>query len=86
MGFQITDRFSFMRFLGLRSYDKVPDSNTIWRFRQHLTQGDVVKELFERFGKELNKHSLIVNRKNTSKSRTRVWVYASKHRRGIHQN
>ena len=62
MEFQITDRFSFMRFLGLRSYDKVPDSNTIWTFREHLKQGDIVKELFERFGKELNKQGLIVNK------------------------
>ncbi len=28
MAFQLTDRFSFMRFLGLHSYNKVPDSNT----------------------------------------------------------
>jgi transposase, IS5 family len=62
MEFQITDRFSFMRFLGLRSYDKVPDSNTIWNFRENLKAGDVVKELFNRFGKELNKQGLIVNK------------------------
>lgn len=62
MEFQITDRFSFMRFLGLRSCDKVPDSNTIWTFREHLKEGDVVKALFERFGKELNKQGLIVNK------------------------
>ena len=62
MEFQITDRFSFMRFLGLRSCDKVPDRNTIWTFREHLKEGDVVKELFERFGKELNKQGLIVNK------------------------
>lgn len=54
MEFQITDRFSFMRFLGLRSYDKVPDSNTIWNFRENLKAGDVAKELFNRFGKEFN--------------------------------
>lgn len=62
MEFQITDRFSFMRFLGLRSCDTVPDSNTIWTFRERLKEGDVVKELFERFGKELNKQGLIVNK------------------------
>jgi IS5 family transposase len=62
MEFQITDRFSFMRFLGLRSCDTVPDSNTIWTFRERLKEGDVVKELFERFGKELNKHGLIINK------------------------
>ena len=60
--FQITDRFSFMRFLGLRCYSKVPDSNTVWTFREHLKQGDMVKELFDRFSKELNKRGLIVNK------------------------
>ena len=60
--FQITDRFSFMRFLGLRSCDKVPDSNTVWTFREHLKEGDVVRALFERFNKELNKHGLVVNK------------------------
>ena len=62
MEFQITDRFSFMRFLGLRSYDKVPDCNTIWTFRERLKEGDVIKELFDRFGKELNKQGLIINK------------------------
>jgi transposase, IS5 family len=62
MEFQITDRFSFMRFLGLRSCDKVPDSNTIWNFRERLKCDDVVRQLFERFGKELNKRGLIVNK------------------------
>lgn len=62
MEFQITDRFSFMRFLGLRSCDKVPDSNTIWHFRERLNEGDVIKELFDRFTKELTKQGLIVNK------------------------
>jgi IS5 family transposase len=62
MEFQLTDRFSFMRFLGLRSCDKVPDSNTIWTFRERLTEDDVVKQLFDRFDKELNKQGLIVNK------------------------
>jgi IS5 family transposase len=35
--FQIQDRLSFMRFLGLRLGDRVPDAKTIWLFREHLT-------------------------------------------------
>lgn len=62
MEFQITDRFSFMRFLGLRSYNKVPDSNTIWNFREQLKQDGMMESLFERFGKELNKQGLIINK------------------------
>jgi len=53
--FQIQDRLSFMRFLGLGLGDKVPDSKTIWLFREHLTQAKAVENLFVRFDKHLNK-------------------------------
>lgn len=62
MEFQITDRFSFMRFLGLRTCSKVPDRNTIWHFREQLKKDDVVGQIFERFHKELQKQNLIVNK------------------------
>lgn len=62
MEFQITDRFSFMRFLGLRTCSKVPDQNTIWYFREQLKEGDVVRQLFERFHHVLEKQNLIVNK------------------------
>ena len=32
--FQIRDRLSFMRFLGLSLNDRVPDAKTIWDFRK----------------------------------------------------
>ena len=35
--YQINDRTSFKDFLGLSSGDKVPDSRTIWLFRERLT-------------------------------------------------
>jgi transposase, IS5 family len=62
MEFQITDRFSFMRFLGLRTCSKVPDQNTIWNFREQLKEADAVKALFDRFHRELEKQNLIVNK------------------------
>ena len=62
MEFQITDRFSFMRFLGLRTCSKVPDQNTIWNFREQLKEGDTVKKLFDRFHGELQNQGLIVNK------------------------
>ncbi|SJM34850.1 transposase (fragment) [Mesorhizobium delmotii] len=37
--FQIQDRLSFMRFLGLGLGDNVHDAKTILLFREHLTQG-----------------------------------------------
>jgi IS5 family transposase len=53
--FQIQDRLSFMRFLGLGFDDKVPDAKTIWLFREHLTQAKAVETLFARFDRHLAK-------------------------------
>jgi len=53
--FQIQDRLSFMRFLGLGLGDRVPDAKTIWLFREHLTQANAVENLFARFDKHLTK-------------------------------
>jgi IS5 family transposase len=33
---QISDRYSFMEFLGLRLGGSIPDKNTIWDFRELL--------------------------------------------------
>jgi IS5 family transposase len=49
MEFQIRDRLSFMRFLGLSLGDIVPDAKTIWLFREQLTAANLVKKLFEHF-------------------------------------
>ena len=48
--FQIRDRLSFMRFLGLGVEDRVPDATTVWRFREDLKELDLVERLFNRFG------------------------------------
>lgn len=47
--FQIKDRLSFQRFLGLGLGDAVPDANTIWTFREALTRAEAVETLFDRF-------------------------------------
>ena len=47
--FQIQDRLSFMRFLGLGFEDGVPDAKTVWLFREHLTQAGAIDELFAAF-------------------------------------
>lgn len=52
--FQILDRRSFGRFLGLDDGDKVPDAKTIWLFREQLTQAGAVQRLFGRFDAVLN--------------------------------
>ncbi len=47
--FQILDRLSFMRFLNLNLGDRVPDSKTIWLFREQMTEANVIDELFALF-------------------------------------
>jgi len=51
--YQIRDRFSFMRFLGLQLEDRVPDSKTVWTFRERLKGLDLVEVLFARFHEQL---------------------------------
>jgi IS5 family transposase len=51
--FQIRDRYSFCRFLGLDPEDKVPDAKTIWLFRELLTAKGLVKALFYDFDAQL---------------------------------
>jgi IS5 family transposase len=47
--YQILDRLSFMRFLDLELSDKVPDSNTIWLFKEAIAKSGKTEELFNTF-------------------------------------
>ena len=51
--YQIRDRLSFMRFLGLELEDRVPDAKTVWLFRERLKELKLVDELFARFHEQL---------------------------------
>jgi IS5 family transposase len=53
--FQIRDRLSFMRFLGLGLGDRVPDAKTIWLFREQLVRASAMEKLFDRFDAALHK-------------------------------
>lgn len=59
--FQINDRRSFMRFLGLESYDTVPDAKTIWKFRNDLSKTDAIEECFHLFNEMLAEEGLITH-------------------------
>jgi len=59
--FQINDRLSFMRFLGLDFAGKVPDATTIWLFRDQLREKGLVEKLFEALNGELERRRIIVN-------------------------
>jgi IS5 family transposase len=52
--YQVRDRMSFARFLGLEFEDDVPDGTTLWLFREKLAQAGLVETLFERFNQHLN--------------------------------
>jgi transposase, IS5 family len=51
--FQVADRLSFMRFLGLDLGASVPDARTVWAFREELKEYDLVDELFATFNQAL---------------------------------
>ena len=60
--YQVTDRLSFMRFLGLKLSGDVPDARTVWAFREALKAHELAEALFDRLsqaladlGVELNK-------------------------------
>ena len=59
--YQINDRMSFMRFLDLTIADDIPDSRTVWAFREQITNLGLVEKLFDLFLTELNSLGLIVN-------------------------
>jgi IS5 family transposase len=52
--FQIRDRLSFMRFLGLGLGDRVPDAKTIWLFREQIVRAGAMETLFTRFDEALH--------------------------------
>ena len=47
--YQMRDRLSFVRFLGLALEDKVPDAKTVWLYREQLSQAGLIDALFEDF-------------------------------------
>lgn len=59
--YQINDRMSFMRFLGLGLGDRVPDAKTIWLYRDTLTKANVIRELFDLFNAQLEDAGLITH-------------------------
>lgn len=57
--YQIKDRLSFMRFLGLTLKDSIPDAKTIWYFREQLVKAKVSEKLFKKFLNELENKNLV---------------------------
>jgi len=57
--YQIKDRLSFQRFLGLQLCDTVPDAKTIWHFREELNQANILDTVFYRFVEQLEEKGII---------------------------
>ena len=51
--YQVRDRLSFSRFLGLGIEDSIPDATTLWLFREKLAKAGLIEKLFERFDQHL---------------------------------
>jgi transposase, IS5 family len=57
--YQVRDRLSFMRFLGLGLGDRVPDAKTVWLYREALAQAGKVDDLFKLFDHHLARQGYI---------------------------
>src|SRR6478752_358810 len=51
--YQVRDRLSFSRFLGLAIADSIPDATTLWLFREKLAKAGLIEKLFDRFDQHL---------------------------------
>jgi len=59
--FQINDRRTFQRFIGLEDKDPIPDAKTIWVWRETLVQRKMFEKLFKRFWKYLDEKDIKAN-------------------------
>ena len=59
--YQINDRLSFQRFIGIECGDKVPDKNTIWDFKQALADAKIDRKLFDLFNEYLEEKGVITH-------------------------
>lgn len=57
--YQVRDRWSFMRFLGLQMESRVPDEKTVWAFRERMKELGLVETLFAAFHQQLAAHGYV---------------------------
>ena len=62
MDYMINDRLSFMRFLGIKVTDTIPDANTIWTYGELLSGSEAGKDIFDRFNEEIEKRGYITRK------------------------
>jgi len=61
MEFQLNDRRTFQRFIGLDDKDSIPDAKTIWSWREALTQKQTFEKLFKKFWQMLEEKEIVAN-------------------------
>ena len=59
MEFQLIDRLSFQRFVGLRASSQIPDRTTIWTFKERLVQAGASESVFDAVNRQLARHGYI---------------------------
>lgn len=59
MEYQLLDRLSFQRFVGLRHSSQIPDRTTIWTFRERLIAANAHETLFDAVERQLHRHGYI---------------------------
>jgi len=57
--YQLLDRMSFQRFVGLRDSSQIPDRTTVWEFRERLVEAGAETALFDAVDRELNRHGYL---------------------------
>ena len=81
--YQIRDRLSFLRFLGLQMEDRVPDAKTVWLFRERLKALGLVEVLFARFDEQLAQRGYVAK---TGQMIDATFVEVPRQRNGREEN
>jgi IS5 family transposase len=61
MEYQLNDRRSFQRFVGLEDKDAIPDAKTIWTWREAISKRKKARKLFTRFWTMLERAGIKAN-------------------------
>lgn len=60
MEYQIYNRLDFQQFLDFP--EEIPDFSTIWRFREELTEGNIIDLVWDELGRQLEAHGIVVKK------------------------
>jgi len=58
--YQIYDRLSFQQFLGFP--EQIPDHSTIWRFREELTEGNIMEFIWSELQDQIKNKGIVIEK------------------------